>query len=52
MKDKVWQGSKVLINCLFGVICAGILGCVTDNGQVDAIIPRELRMTLQPLYVI
>lgn len=52
MKGKVWQGSKVLVHGLFGVICAAVIGCITDGGQIDSCIPREQRMTIQPPYVI
>ncbi|HEY7159171.1 MAG TPA: polysaccharide biosynthesis/export family protein, partial [Gemmataceae bacterium] len=46
--------SRVLIRYMAWVICAAVLGCVNHNTTVpsDAPIPRELRMTTLPTYVI
>ncbi|HWG42140.1 MAG TPA: polysaccharide biosynthesis/export family protein [Gemmataceae bacterium] len=54
MKHERWQGSKVLARYLAWVICAGISGCVMGDASVshDVPIPRELRMTTLPPYII
>ncbi|HEY7313480.1 MAG TPA: polysaccharide biosynthesis/export family protein [Gemmataceae bacterium] len=54
MRRERWQGSGVLARYLAWVICAGVIGCVKDDAAIhqDAPIPRELRMTTLPPYVI
>jgi len=55
MKGERRQGCWILVACLLSGICAGSLGCqrggVAAVGQ-DGPIPRELRMTTLPPYVI
>jgi polysaccharide biosynthesis/export protein len=53
MKGERWQGCRILIPCIVWGICAGSIGC----GHHAAVpqeepIPRELRMTTLPPYVI
>ncbi|HEY7426752.1 MAG TPA: polysaccharide biosynthesis/export family protein [Gemmataceae bacterium] len=54
MKGKRRKGSRILVQCLFWGICLGILGCFHNDAYVqkEAPIPRELRMTSLPTYVI
>lgn len=54
MKRERRQGSRVLARCVAWVICAGVLGCINDDAKVqqDVPIPRELRMTTLPPYVV
>jgi polysaccharide biosynthesis/export protein len=52
MQDKLRQGSKIMVRCLLSVVCAVLVGCITDDVQKDSPIPRELRLTTLPPYVI
>lgn len=54
MKLERRQGGKVFARYLAWLICASIIGCVRGDASVqqDAPIPRELRMTTLPPYVI
>jgi polysaccharide biosynthesis/export protein len=54
MKGEQWAGSGFLIRCFVWGICVASVGCFTRKEpiQQEAPIPRELRMTTLPTYVI
>jgi polysaccharide export outer membrane protein len=54
MKGERRQGWRILIRCIFWGICAASAGCGKNGGAVptEEPIPRELRMTTMPTYVI
>ena len=54
MKVKRWQASGMLVLHVIWVICTSSIGCMNRAAGVDADpqVPRELRMTTLPPYVI
>lgn len=55
MKVKRWQASGMLALYVLWMLCAGSSGCMNEKGayvQHESPIPRELRMTTLPPYVI
>ena len=53
MKHTRWHGSIVLARCLLGIVCAASAGCPGGHSvKHEPAIPRELRMTTLPPYVI
>jgi polysaccharide biosynthesis/export protein len=54
MKVKRWQAGGMLVLQVVWVICTSSIGCMTKATCVenDAVVPRELRMTTLPPYVI
>ena len=51
MWSKPWRGRRDLYCCLLGILCLVGAGCSAKNPS-EAPIPRELRMTTLPPYVI
>ena len=54
MQSKRWSGRRDLPSCLLGLMCLVGAGCAAHDasGPSEAPIPRELRMTTLPPYVI
>jgi polysaccharide export outer membrane protein len=54
MKGEKRHSGRSFVPCILWGICAASVGCVTGGGDVqpEAPIPRELRMTTLPTYVI